>query len=94
SYLSQGDADKRRIEAETDREVQEMLATAKKEAAIIHAEGESAAAKIYNDAFSKDPEFYNLYRTLQSYKKTIGDDTMIIIPADSPYAKVLTGYLE
>lgn len=30
SYLSQGDADKRRIEAETDREVQEMLATAKK----------------------------------------------------------------
>ncbi|HJF33403.1 MAG TPA: protease modulator HflC [Sporosarcina psychrophila] len=94
SYLSQGDADKRRIEAETDREVQEMLATAKKEAAIIHAEGESAAAKIYNDSFSKDPEFYNLYRTLQSYTKTIGDDTMIIIPADSPYAKVLTGYLE
>ncbi len=94
SYLSQGDADKRRIEAETDREVQEMLATAKKDAAIIHAEGESEAAKIYNDSFSKDPEFYNLYRTLQSYTKTIGDDTMIIIPADSPYAKVLTGYLE
>ena len=94
SYLSEGDADKRRIEAETDREVQEMLATAKKEAAIIHAEGESEAAKIYNNAFSKDPEFYNLYRTLQSYSKTIGEDTMIIIPADSPYAKVLTGYLD
>jgi len=94
SYLSQGDADKRRIEAETDREVQEMLATAKKEAAIIHAEGESEAAKVYNNAFSKDPEFYNLYRTLQSYTKTIGEDTMIIIPADSPYAKVLTGYLD
>jgi membrane protease subunit HflC len=94
TYLSEGDADKRRIEAETDREVQEMLATAKKDAAIIHAEGESEAAKIYNDTFSKDPEFYNLYRTLQSYTKTIGDDTMIIIPADSPYAKVLTGYLE
>ena len=94
TYLSEGDADKSRIEAETDREVLEMLATAKKDAAIIHAEGESEAAKIYNDTFSKDPEFYNLYRTLQSYTKTIGDDTMIIIPADSPYAKVLTGYLE
>lgn len=93
-YLSEGDADKRRIEAETDREVQEMLATAKKEAAIIHAEGEAEAAKIYNDAFSKDPEFYELYRTLQSYSKTIGDDTMIILPATSPYAKLLTGYLE
>ena len=94
TYLSEGDADKARIEAETDREVLEMLATAKKEAAVIHAEGEAEAAKIYNDTFSKDPEFYNLYRTLQSYTKTIGEDTMIIIPADSPYAKVLTGYLE
>lgn len=94
TYLSEGDADKSRIEAETDREVTELLATAKKEAAIIHAEGESEAAKIYNDTFSKDPEFYDLYRTLQTYSKTIGEDTMIIIPADSPYAKVLTGYLE
>lgn len=94
TYLSEGDAEKKKIEANTDREVQEMLATAKKDAAIIHAEGEAEAAKIYNNAFSTDPEFYNLYRTLQSYSKTIGDDTMIIMPADSPYAKVLTGYLE
>lgn len=94
TYLSEGDADKSRIEAETDREVKEMLATAKKEAAIIHAEGESEAAKIYNSTFSKDPEFYNLYRTLQSYSKTIGEDTMIILPANSPYTNLLTGYLQ
>lgn len=94
AYLSEGDADKSRIEAETDREVQEMLATAKKEAAVIHAEGESEAAKLYNKTFSKDPEFYELYRTLQSYSKTVGEETMIIIPADSPYAKILTGYLK
>lgn len=93
-YLSEGDADKRRIEAETDREVQEMLATAEKEAALIRAEGEAEAAKIYNSAFTKDPEFYRLYRTLQSYSKTVDDDTMIIIPADSPYAKLLMGYFE
>lgn len=93
-YLSEGDADKRRIEAEIDREVQEMLATAKKEASIIHAEGEAEAAKIYNDTFSKDPEFYQLYRTLQSYSKTIGNDTMIILPAESPYAKLLMGDLQ
>lgn len=93
-YLSEGDAEKKKIEAETDREVQEMLAKAKKEAAVIHAEGEAEAAKIYNTAFSKDHEFYNLYRTLQSYSRTIGDDTVIIMPADSPYAKILTGYLE
>ncbi|EPD54195.1 HflC protein [Paenisporosarcina sp. HGH0030] len=93
-YLSEGDADKRTIEASTDRKVQEMVAIAQKEASIIAAEGESEAAKIYNQSFSKDPEFYALYRTLESYKKTIGDDTMIILPSDSPYAKILSGYLE
>lgn len=93
-FLSTGDADKRRIEAETDRQVREMLATAKKEAAIITAEGDAEAAKIYNQSFSKDPEFYSLYRTLESYKKTIGEDTMIIIPSDSPYASILSGSLE
>ena len=93
-YLSQGDADKRRIEAQTDKEVQEMLATANKEAALIQAEGEAEAAKIYNSSFSKDPEFYSLYRTLESYKKTVGEDTVIILPSTSPYAKVLSGYIE
>lgn len=93
-YLSEGDSDKRTIEADTDKKVQELIATAEKEAAIIAAEGESEAAKIYNQSFSKDPEFYSLYRTLESYKKTIGEDTMIILPSDSPYAKILSGYLE
>ncbi|MFC4409813.1 protease modulator HflC [Chungangia koreensis] len=93
-YLSEGDAEKRSIEATTDRTVQEMLATAKKDAALIRADGESEAAKIYNESFSKDPEFYELYRTLESYKKTISEDTVIILPSDSPYARILSGYLE
>lgn len=93
-YLSEGDALKRKKEAETNQKVQEMLATAKKEASEIIAEGEAEAAKIYNEAFSKDPEFYSLYRTLESYKKTIGEDTMIILPANSPYARILQGYTD
>lgn len=90
-YLSEGDAKKRSMEANTDQEVQVMLATAKKEAALIQAEGESQAAQIYNNAYSKDPEFYKLFRTLESYKKTINEETMIIIPSDSPYASLLSG---
>ena len=93
-YLSEGDAEKRRMEAQTDREVQEMLATANKDAAVIQAEGEAEAAKIYNTSFSKDPEFYSLYRTLESYKKTVGEETVIILPSTSPYAKLLSGYLD
>ncbi len=94
NYLSAGDATKRSTEAETDRTVVEMISTAQKEAALIRAEGEAEAAKIYNQAFSKDPEFYELYRTLESYKQTIGEDTMIILPSDSPYARILSGYME
>ena len=91
-YLSQGDAEANRIRANTDREVQEILAKANADANEIIAEGEREAARIYNSAFSRDPEFYKLYSTLQSYQKTINDKTVIVIPADSPYARLLMGY--
>lgn len=93
-YLSQGDAEANRIRANTDREVKEMIAKATADANEIIAEGEGEAARIYNEAFSRDPEFYKLYRTLQSYEKTIGDKTVIVLPSDSPYARILMGYLD
>jgi modulator of FtsH protease HflC len=93
-YLSMGDAEKNRIEADTDREVQELLAKAKAEAESIRAEGEAEAARIYNESFSKDPTFYSMYRTLESYKKTINDKSVIVLPSDSPYARLLMGYTD
>jgi modulator of FtsH protease HflC len=93
-YLSMGDAEKNRIEADTDREVKELLSKAKAEAETIRAEGEAEAARIYNQAFSKDPAFYSMFRTLESYKKTINDETVIVLPSDSPYARLLMGYTD
>lgn len=93
-YLSMGDAEKNRIIANTDREVKELLAKAQADAEKIRAEGEQIAAQTYNQAFSKDPSFYNLFRTLESYKRTIDGETVIILPEDSPYAKLLMGYTE
>ncbi|TDL63928.1 protease modulator HflC [Rhodococcus qingshengii] len=93
-YLSMGDAEKNRIEADTDREVKELLSKAKAEAEAIRAEGEAEAARIYNQAFSKDPTFYSMFRTLESYKKTINDETVIVLPSDSPYARLLMGYTD
>ncbi|MGF2617351.1 protease modulator HflC [Rossellomorea vietnamensis] len=93
-YLSMGDAQKQRIMADTDREVTELLATAKADANVIRAEGESEAAKIYNRSFSKDPEFYQLFRTLESYKKTVNGETVLVLPSNSPYAQLLSGYTE
>ena len=85
-YLSQGEAEKNRIMANADKDVTEMLSKANAEAEEIRAEGELEAAKIYNKAFSQDAEFYQLYRTLESYKKTIEGEKTIFIPQGSPYA--------
>lgn len=93
-YLSKGDASKNEITAETDRKVKELIAKTEAKAEIIRAEGEGEAAKIYNASFSKDTEFYSLYRTLESYTKTVNDQTVIVLPSDSPYAKLLSGNTE
>jgi membrane protease subunit HflC len=93
-YLSQGDAEANRIQSNTDREVKEMLATADADANEVEGEGEAEAARIYNESFGRDTEFYQLYRTLESYEKTIGDETVIVLPSDSPYARILMGYIE
>jgi modulator of FtsH protease HflC len=91
-YLSMGDAEKNRVVAQTDREVQEIIAKATADAETIRGEGEGEAAKVYNQSFSKDPEFYTMFRTLESYKKTINGETVIVLPSDSPYARMLMGY--
>ncbi|MFC3883203.1 protease modulator HflC [Bacillus songklensis] len=90
-YLSMGDAQKNRITAQTDKEVKEMLAKANADAEVIRGQGETEAARIYNSSYSKDPQFYELYRTLKSYIKTIDDETVIVLPADSPYTRLLLG---
>lgn len=74
--------------------MKELLAKAKAEAELIRADGEAEAARIYNQAFSRDPSFYSMFRTLESYKKTINDETVIVLPSDSPYARLLMGYTD
>lgn len=93
-YLSQGEAEKNRIIAQTDRDVKEMLSKANAQAEEIRAEGELEAAEMYNSAFEQDEEFYQLYRTLESYKKTIDGETTIILPHGSPYTDTLLGFFE
>lgn len=90
-YLSQGDAEKTKIMANADREVAELIAKTSSRAKEIVAEGEKEAAKIYNDSYGQDPEFFKLYTTLNSYKISIDDETLLMIPINSPYLKYLMG---
>lgn len=90
-YLSEGDEESRKITSKADRTAQELIAKAESDAKKIVAEGEQEAAKIYNQAYGKDPQFYELYRTLESYTVTLGNSPVIMMPIESPYAKILLG---
>lgn len=90
-YLSEGDEESRKITSKADRTATELLAQAEADAKKIVAQGEQEAAKIYNEAYGKDPEFYSFYRTLQSYVTTLENEPVIMLPIDSPYARILLG---
>ncbi|MNJ67343.1 Modulator of FtsH protease HflC [compost metagenome] len=90
-YLSEGDEESRKITSKADRTATELIAQAEADAKKIIAEGEGEAARIYNQAYGSDPQFYNFYRTLESYVTTLQNEPVIMIPIDSPYAKILLG---
>jgi len=85
----------------TAREQQALTIRAQglKDAQIIRAEAEGQASSIYATAFNQDPEFYNFYRAMQSYRKTfLGSDgappsgsTSIILSPDNAYLKEFQG---
>lgn len=90
-YLSEGDEESKKITSKADRASRELMAQAEADSKKIIAEGEGEAARIYNQAYGKSPQFYSFYRTLQSYVTTLKNEPVIMIPIDSPYAKILTG---
>ncbi|MBT2288500.1 protease modulator HflC [Paenibacillus albidus] len=90
-YLSEGDEESRKITSKADRTSRELMAQAEADSKKIIAEGEGEAAKIYNQAYGKAPEFYSFYRTLESYVTTLKNEPVIMMPIDSPYAKILLG---
>ncbi len=79
---AEGTAEKERIQAEADRERTELLANAQREAQRIRGEGDGEAADIYAAAYSRAPEFYDFYRSLQAYRNSLSreGDVWVIAP--------------
>jgi membrane protease subunit HflC len=90
-YLSEGDEESRKVTADADRQAEVLIAQAESEAKKIIAEGEQIAAQTYNKAYGADPEFYSLYRTLDSYLTSFKGEPVIMLPIDSPYTQILLG---
>jgi len=89
-YRAEGEEQALVIRATADREKEAILSAAYKDAETIRGEGDAEATRIYGQAYSKNPRFYKLVRTLESYKKVLDDKTTIILNSDSALLKVLT----
>lgn len=87
---AQGDEAAQRIRARADRERAEILAEARKSSEIIRGEADAVSTKTYAEAFSRDKEFYDFYRTLQAYRQVLsGSDTTMVLTPDNEFLKYL-----
>jgi len=88
-YRAEGEEQALGIRADADRQREEILSVAYKQAETIKGQGDAESTRIYGQAYSKNPAFYKLTRTLESYKKVLDDKTTAILSSDSELLKVL-----
>jgi membrane protease subunit HflC len=88
-YRAEGEEQALSIRADADRQKEETLSAAYKEAEKIKGEGDAASTRIYSQAYARNPRFYRLMRTLESYRKIFDDKTTAILSSDSELLKVL-----
>lgn len=83
-----------RMQTDRQAEAETIKARGGKDAQIIRAEAEAQAAATYAQAYNKDPEFYDFYRAMESYRRTFeqgsGESTMIL-SEDSEYFRQFRG---
>jgi|TARA_Y100001947_G_scaffold150764_1_gene150186 membrane protease subunit HflC len=89
-FRSEGEEEAQKIRAATDRDKTVILAEAYKKSQLIRGEGEAKALDIYAASYSKDSDFYEFTRTLETYEKVIDKKTTLVLPGDSKLFKGLT----
>ena len=70
-----GQRDAQALRAEADKQQVIIVVNANKESEILRGEGDAEATRIYNDAFGRDPEFFDLYSSLQAMETGLSGET-------------------
>jgi modulator of FtsH protease HflC len=87
---AEGEENAEKIRSEADRQRTEILAEANRESEIIRGDGDAKSAEVYAKAYSRNPEFYAFYRSLQAYRTSIGTNSdVLVISPDSEFFKYL-----
>ena len=74
-----GKARGQEIRAQADRDRTVLLANTQRDAQILRGAGDAEATKIYNEAFSRDPAFFDLYRSLQAMRTGLGGNNTTFV---------------
>ncbi|MCW0001940.1 protease modulator HflC [Pararhizobium sp. YC-54] len=72
--------------AVADRQVVEFVAEAQRDSEILRGEGEAERTAVFADAFSRDPKFFEFYRSMTAYDQAIGSpETTLVLSPDSEF---------
>ncbi len=87
-----GQAEGEKIRADADRQRQVTVAEAYRDAQRTKGEGDAQAARIYAEAFGRNPEFYSFYRSMEAYRQGLRSkgDVMVLDP-NSEFFKYFKG---
>jgi membrane protease subunit HflC len=89
-YRAEGKSEAAKIRSRADTERSQVLSKALADAERIRGEGDAEAMRIANEAHSEDPEFYQLLKTLDTYRTILNEKTTIVLSSESPLLKLLT----
>ncbi len=90
---STGAAEGEKIRADADRQREVTVANAYRDAQKIKGEGDAEASRIYAEAFGRDAQFAQFYRSLEAYKTSFSkkSDVMVLDPSSSEFFKSFRG---
>jgi membrane protease subunit HflC len=89
-YISEGQQIAAEIAGRKDREIKTIQSEAQEKVLKILGEGEALAIATYAAAYQRDAGFYKFYKSLETLKLTINDDTMLILSTDGDLYRILT----
>ena len=92
-HRAQGQEAAKGIQAIADRERTVILAEARRDAEILHGEGDARSTEIYAGAYGKNQEYYEFYRSMMAYREALANkqDVMVLQP-DSEFFKYFSDY--
>lgn len=88
TYRAEGEERSANIRSLADREKVILLAEATRTSQQLRGEGDAQAIKIFGNALNQAPEFYEYMRTLEAYKKTMDQNTQLILTPSSPFFRL------